>query len=112
MAGKKKRARRPKQAAPAAGHDVAAQVYAVVRSIPRGRVITYGEVALLIGMPRGHRMVARAMRTCPEGLPWQRVVGRHDQRRARVSIGDPRHAALQRKLLKAEGVAFDAGGYI
>ena len=109
---------RPRQrkasAAPAvAPSDAAnAEVYAAVRAIPRGKVATYGQLAELIGRPAGHRFVARAMRTCPKGLPWQRVVGRHDARRARIAIGDPQHAALQRKLLRAEGVAFDAGGFI
>lgn len=91
---------------------VIAEIYAVVAAIPRGRVATYGDVAELAGKPLGHRLVARAMRTCPKGLPWQRVVGRHDTRRAHISIGDPDHAALQRKLLEAEGVVFDESGLI
>lgn len=88
------------------------EIYAVVAAIPRGKVATYGEVAELAGKPFGHRVVARAMRTCPAGLPWQRVVGRHDARRARIAIGDPDHAAAQRKRLMAEGVVFDDAGFI
>src|SRR5687768_14511537 len=88
------------------------EIYAVVAAIPRGKVATYGEVAELAGKPLGHRVVARVMRTCPARLPWQRVVGRHDARRARIAIGDPDHAAQQRKLLKAEGVTFDDAGFI
>jgi len=88
------------------------EIYAVVAAIPRGKVATYGDIAELAGKPFGHRIVARAMRMCPKGLPWQRVVGRHDTRRAHISIGDPEHAALQRTLLKAEGVAFDDSGLI
>lgn len=99
-------------AEPARAADDLEVIYAVVAKIPRGKVATYGEVAELAGKPLGHRVVARAMRTCPARLPWQRVVGRHDARRAKVAIGDPDHAALQRKLLKAEGVAFDDDGYI
>jgi methylated-DNA-protein-cysteine methyltransferase-like protein len=102
----KRRVRRP---APDA--DMA-EIYRLVRTIPRGRVITYGEVAELVGRPSGHRFVAKAMRICPEGLPWQRVVGRHDARRSHISIHDPEHAALQRSLLEKEGVVFDAAGYI
>jgi methylated-DNA-protein-cysteine methyltransferase-like protein len=89
-----------------------AEIYAVVAAIPLGKVATYGDVAELAGKPFGHRVVARAMRTCPKGLPWQRVVGRHDARRAHISIGDPEHAALQRKLLETEGVLFDDSGLI
>jgi methylated-DNA-protein-cysteine methyltransferase-like protein len=92
--------------------DDIAEIYAVVAAIPRGKVATYGEVAELAGKPMGHRLVARAMRSCPARLPWQRVVGRHDARRAHISIGDPEHAALQRKLLEKEGVVFDDAGLI
>lgn len=87
-------------------------IYAVVRSIPRGRVATYGQIAELAGVANGHRVVARAMRSCPERLPWQRVVGKKDARRGQINIDDPDHAALQRGLLESEGVVFDAGGFI
>jgi methylated-DNA-protein-cysteine methyltransferase-like protein len=97
---------------PAPAADAAAEIYAVVAAIPRGKVATYGQVAELAGMPAGHRVVARAMRTCPARLPWQRVVGRKDARRAQISIGDPDNAARQRARLRAEGVVFDANGFI
>lgn len=84
----------------------------MVAAIPRGKVATYGQVAELAGKPMGHRFVARAMRACPPRLPWQRVVGRHDARRAKIAIGDPEHAALQRALLAREGVVFDDAGLI
>jgi len=84
----------------------------VVRSIPRGTVATYGEIAELAGIPSGHRVVARAMRTCPERLPWQRVVGKKDARRGQINIEDPDHARLQRALLESEAVVFDANGFI
>jgi methylated-DNA-protein-cysteine methyltransferase-like protein len=88
------------------------RIYAAVRAIPRGKVATYGQIAELCDLPSGHRVVARAMRTCPARLPWQRVVGRKDARRAKIAVGDPEHAALQRKLLAREGVRFDAAGFI
>lgn len=89
-----------------------ANIYAVVRSIPRGKVATYGQIAELAGVANGHRIVARAMRRCPERLPWQRVVRKKDARRGQIAIDDPDHAALQRGLLESEGVVFDAGGFI
>jgi methylated-DNA-protein-cysteine methyltransferase-like protein len=52
------------------------------------------------------------MRHCPTRLPWQRVVGRKDVRRARISIQDPPHIATQRRLLEREGVVFDPAGCI
>lgn len=89
-----------------------AAIYAVVRRIPRGCVATYGEVAALAGIASGHRVAARAMRECPESLPWQRVLGKKDARRAHISIDEPDHAVLQRGLLEAEGVQFDASGCV
>lgn len=87
-------------------------IHAVVRAIPRGKVATYGEVAELAGIPSGHRVAARVMRTCPERLPWQRVIGKKDARRGQINIEDPEHGALQRALLESEGVVFDGNGFI
>jgi len=87
-------------------------IYAVVRAIPRGRVTTYGEVAELAGMPSGHRIVARAMRSCPESLPWYRVIGKKDARRGQINIGDAEHAEFQRARLEAEGVEFTEDGFV
>jgi alkylated DNA nucleotide flippase Atl1 len=98
--------------APMPEKRVAMAIYAAVRAIPRGKVATYGQVAELAGIPAGHRVVARAMRQCPARLPWQRVVGRKDARRARISIQDPEHVATQRALLQRDGVVFDAAGFI
>lgn len=92
--------------------DDSSRIYEVVRAIPRGKVATYGQVAELAGIPRGHRVAARAMQSCPAKLPWQRVLAKKDARRAKISIQDPEHAALQRKLLAREGVRFDASGFI
>lgn len=98
-----------RSAAPTEG---ARAIYSVVLRIPRGKVATYGEVAALAGIPAGHRVAARAMRSCPEHLPWQRVVGKKDARRAQVNIDDPEHAAMQRAVLESEGVVFDHDGFI
>ena len=92
--------------------ETAAEIYAIVRAIPRGKVATYGQLGELAGIPAGHRVAARAMRTCPDGLPWQRVVGKKDARRAQIAVQDPEHVALQRKLLTREGVKFDDNGFI
>ena len=52
------------------------QVYAIVRQIPRGRVMTYGQIAALCGSPRASRMVGQVAHWGPMGLPWQRVVNK------------------------------------
>lgn len=85
------------------------RILEVVRAIPRGKVATYGQVAELAGIPRGHRIAARTMKTAPAGVPWQRVLGKKDARRAQISIQDPEHATRQRKLLAREGVRVDDG---
>ena len=74
-------------------------VYAVVRMIPSGRVATYGQVAALLGRPRGGREVGWALSGCDDPrVPCHRVVDR-DGRLA------PRFRA-QRKRLRNERVPF------
>ena len=46
------------------------QVYDIVAQVPPGRVVSYGQIARMLGRPRAAREVGRAMRLCPEGLPW------------------------------------------
>ena len=90
-------------------------VYAVVRRIPRGRVATYAQVALLAGRPRAARQVGyalAALRASRHRVPWQRVVGKRSEAWARISILDPMGAAVQRDLLTREGVAVDDEGRI
>jgi methylated-DNA-protein-cysteine methyltransferase-like protein len=57
-------------------HDPAQAILAVVRSIPRGRVSTYGLVADRAGLPRRARLVGRVLASLPAGstIPWHRVV--------------------------------------
>lgn len=78
-------------------------VYAFVKRIPRGRVMTYGQVARAVKLRGGARAAGRAMAACPSGrgIPWHRVLGAG----GRILIREP-YAGLQRKLLESEGVAF------
>lgn len=52
-------------------------VYALVKKIPRGRAMTYGQVAKALRLAGGARTAGRAMAACPSGsgVPWHRVVG-------------------------------------
>lgn len=91
--------------------DFFGRVYRLVRRIPPGKVATYGQIAWLLGAPRGARAVGWAMRATPEGsaVPWQRVVnaaGRISEGRSRGEV------VMQRLLLEEEGVVFDANGRI
>ena len=56
-------------------------VWQVVGGIPRGHVLTYGEVARLAGMGRAARRVSQAMRRAPRGmkLPWHRVINAQEK---------------------------------
>lgn len=51
-------------------------VYALVAQIPRGRVMTYGQIAALVGSPRASRQVGQVAHWGPADLPWQRVVNK------------------------------------
>lgn len=88
------------------------KVRRVVAKIPRGKVMTYGDVALAAGMPGAARSVGYAMRALGRDVPWQRVLGRKNPRTAHITIRDPRGKAEQRQLLEKEGVRFDASGGI
>jgi methylated-DNA-protein-cysteine methyltransferase-like protein len=76
-------------------------VYALVKKIPRGRVMTYGQLAKALRLSGGARTAGRAMAACPsgKGVPWHRVVGAE----GKLLIREP-HASLQRKLLESEGL--------
>ena len=92
--------------------DSYGRIYAVVRRIPRGRVATYGQVALLAGLPRQPRLVGYAMHALPNGtdLPWHRVI--NAQGRVSARAGNDAGSLRQRVLLEAEGVQFDAAGRV
>src|SRR5262245_51676024 len=87
------------------------RIYAVVARIPRGRVATYGQVALLAGLPRAARQVGYALAALPADLPvpWQRVVNARGEISLRAAS---HHDVVQRELLAREGVAFDSQGRI
>lgn len=88
------------------------QVWATVRQVPSGSVVTYGQIANYVGTPAGMtperfrvfgpRWVGSAIATCPPGIPWHRVIN------SQGKISLPGAAGLeQRALLEAEGVQFD-----
>src|SRR5258708_32875561 len=86
-----------------------AQVYALVRLIPPGKLLSYGKVAALLGVPNGARQVGWAMAALPDGtdVPWQRVVNAQGKISQRRRPGDARY---QRERLEAEGVQFTPEG--
>jgi methylated-DNA-protein-cysteine methyltransferase related protein len=88
------------------------RIHAVVRRIPVGLVSTYGDVAVLAGLPGHARLVGYALHALPEHttVPWHRVI----DARGRLSVGRaiPGAELVQRQLLEAEGVEFTPGGFV
>jgi methylated-DNA-protein-cysteine methyltransferase-like protein len=82
------------------------RVYSVVEKIPRGKVISYEQIAKMLGKPNAAREVGWAMSKCPEHLPWQRVVMKDG------SIAGGGYSALRRALLEDEGVKFTLNGRV
>lgn len=91
---------------PSRAGGFAAAVHRLVRRIPRGRVMTYGEIAARLGRPRGARAVGHVMRHCPADLPWHRVVNARGGISARARMSG---MVTQRIRLEQEGVVFRGG---
>lgn len=85
-------------------------VWDLVRRIPRGRVMTYGQIATLLESRLSPRAVGWAMHGCPPDVPWHRVVnasgGCSTERLPDLPGG------FQRALLEAEGVVFGTDGRV
>jgi methylated-DNA-protein-cysteine methyltransferase-like protein len=87
------------------------QVWAAVRRIPSGRVATYGQITQMLAQPEGislddysvsaARWVGLAMASCPDDVPWQRVINSQGKISHRAEHGK------QKKLLQEEGVHFE-----
>jgi len=86
--------------------DFNKRVYGIVAEIPFGKVISYGEIARILGRPRSAREVGWAMRHCPDHLPWQRVV------MADGSITGGIYAEIRKALLELENVTFLPNGKV
>ena len=92
-------ARRLVRAPKSANRDAAFRK--AIRSIPRGKVATYSQVAAAAGYPLYHRQVAQLLRGAGGTLPWQRVVGAGGEIKLRFEAG-----MEQRTRLEMEGVRF------
>jgi len=78
-------------------------IYELVKQVPRGCVVTYGQLAKRLRLRGGARVAGYAMAATPRGsgVPWHRVVAAG----GRLAIREP-ISSLQRKLLESEGVTF------
>ena len=96
----------------------ASQVWEIVRQIPRGRVASYGQIAKILPIPAGvdgdtylefgALWVSGAVASCPDDVPWQRVVNSKGE----VSEKNGMEAKRHKLLLEDEGVIFGVRGRI
>ena len=80
------------------------RVFRLVRKIPKGRVMTYGQIAILLGEGYTPRTVGYVMHNSDDGVPWQRVInsqGKCSTGRLTLPLN------LQQQILESEGVVFD-----
>lgn len=75
-------------------------VQTIVAQIPKGRVMTYGQIAALCGRPRAARMVGGIAHHGNQDLPWQRVVKKDGS----FAEGYPGGVLGHEQVLAAEGV--------
>ena len=87
------------------------RVYTVVCAIPKGKVATYGQIALMAGSPRASRVVGGALHRnpTPGEIPCHRVVNREGRLAPDFAFGG---LEQQRRLLEAEGVEVGEDGYV
>jgi methylated-DNA-protein-cysteine methyltransferase-like protein len=87
------------------------RIYRLVLRIPRGRVMTYGQIAHLLDDRYSPRLVGWAMHATPQdgrNIPWHRVINsRGGISTGRVILQEPE---LQRWMLEAEGIEFNVRG--
>jgi len=102
----------PKRDPNAAYEKVFEKIYKLVLRIPRGRVMTYGQIARLLEERYSPRLVGWAMHATPHderNIPWHRVINsRGTISTGRVIIAEPDR---QRLMLEAEGIVFDLRGH-
>ncbi len=87
------------------------KVYEVVKQIPYGKVMSYGQIACIIGFPRMARQVGWALHgnPDPERIPCYRVVNKDGRVSSAFAFGGEN---VQIALLRNEGVGFDENGLV
>jgi methylated-DNA-protein-cysteine methyltransferase-like protein len=88
-------------------NDYRERVFRIVRSIPRGRVMTYGQIAEILGEGYTPRTVGFVMHSSNDKTPWHRVINAQGgcSTRGLVLPHDK-----QQRMLEAEGVSFNERG--
>lgn len=90
--------------------ELSKRIVQIIKSVPKGKVLSYGGVAALAGSPRGARQVSWLLKSQSdkENLPWWRIINS----KGRISIKDPVGYDLQKSYLEDEGVEIDSTGQI
>jgi methylated-DNA-protein-cysteine methyltransferase-like protein len=83
------------------------RVYRIVRRIPRGRVMTYGQIAYMLGEGYTPRTIGFVMHGADDRTPWHRVI--NSQGRC-STMGIVLPPDKQQRMLESEGVKFDKSG--
>jgi len=85
-------------------------VVEIIKGIPEGKVMTYGQIATLAGNRRGARQVARVLHTLSKkcNLPWYRVINSKGE----IGLKDYETHNLQKLFLESEGIIFTNKGTI
>jgi methylated-DNA-protein-cysteine methyltransferase-like protein len=86
------------------------RVVKLIKSVPAGKVATYGQIADCAGNRRAAREVAYILHSSSEkeDLPWQRVINS----KGSISLKRGRGYELQKKMLEDEGVVFDDDDHV
>ena len=87
------------------------KIYSVVAQVPKGKVATYGQIAMLVGNPRWARVVGYALHVNPDPavIPCHRIVNRDGRLAPAFAFGGEN---AQRRLLENEGVTFTEDGKV
>lgn len=86
------------------------RILQIIKGIPPGKVMTYGQIATLAGSPRAARQVVRILHSMSQKhhLPWHRVINSKGQ----IGLSDDESSNVQRLSLEMEGVEFSIGDRI
>lgn len=82
--------------------DLTCRIIEIIKSIPYGKVCTYGAIAKMAGSPQASRQVARILHSCTGKyqLPWHRVINSKGE----ISLPEMGGKEIQIELLRSEGI--------
>jgi methylated-DNA-protein-cysteine methyltransferase-like protein len=86
------------------------EVIKIIQGIPKGYVMTYGQIAAQAGSPRGARQVVRILHSLSKtyDLPWHRVINSKGE----IALTDEESRFMQKLILENEGIFVDDDGCI